>query len=522
MQPYTTIVGVIEFRLAGQSYDVVQKRYSIGSSTVTLIMKRFKDLGLSLDDLKQMEPKKLENAFYPPENLRRKDIPMPDYQAIHERMLAMGRRADLAFLWLEYKEAHPEGYQQTQFYKYYAEYLKENFGAESASMPVERIPGEKMYIDWVGDQPELLTDPFTGEIQKVHVFTTTLGFSSCVYAEIFPDEKLASFIAGTTHALKYYGAVPKYLVPDNLKAAVQKHTKDEFVLNAAYSDLEDFYGAVVLPPPPRKPKGKPTVENHVRFLEVHLIERLKENIYTSLEALNDAAREIIEAINQRRFQKKADIRYSRNDAFEKYDKPRMSQLPGGTYTLCDYKYFLRVPDNYHLEYDGHYYSVLYTYRGQPAILKATMSEIRICDQNNRLICRHQRSYKPFPRYITDDSHMRPEHLYYKEVNAHDGAYYRRWASVYGDEMSSLIDRVLRSFKHEEQGYKSCAGILHYCKDVSPVMVSEAAKKCIDTNTCSYSYFKKVLHAIMNDRMSGSTKPGTLPAHKNIRGRDFYA
>lgn len=192
MQPYTTIVGVIEFRLAGQSYDVVQKRYSIGSSTITLIMKRFNEIGLSLEDLKAMEPKKLVNAFYPPENLRRKDIPMPDYQAIHERMLAMGRCADLAFLWLEYKEKHPDGYQQTQFYKYYADYLKENFGAESATMPVERIPGEKMYIDWVGDQPELLTDPNTGEIQKVHVFTTTLGFGSCVYAEIFLDEKLPS------------------------------------------------------------------------------------------------------------------------------------------------------------------------------------------------------------------------------------------------------------------------------------------------------------------------------------------
>ena len=55
-----------------------------------------------------------------------------------------------------------------------------------------------------------------------------------------------------------------------------------------------------------------------------------------------------------------------------------------------------------------------------------------------------------------------------------------------------------------------------------IMVSDAAKKCIDTNTCSYSYFKKVLHAIMNDRINGSTKPGTLPAHENIRGRDFYA
>ena len=50
----------------------------------------------------------------------------------------------------------------------------------------------------------------------------------------------------------------------------------------------------------------------------------------------------------------------------------MKQLPGMGYTLCDYRYFSRVPQNYHLEYDGHYYSVLYTYLGEPAILKATI------------------------------------------------------------------------------------------------------------------------------------------------------
>lgn len=95
------------------------------------------------------------------------------------------------------------------------------------------------------------------------------------------------------------------------------------------------------------------------------------------------------------FPEKSDIRKSRMNGFEKYDKPRMNQLPGESYTLCDYKYFLKVPDNYHLEYDAHYYSVLYTYKGKSAILKATMTEIRICDEYNRLICRHPRSYRDF-------------------------------------------------------------------------------------------------------------------------------
>ena len=343
---------------------------------------------------------------------------------------------------------------------------------------------------------------------------------SLASAEIFLDEKLPHFIAGTVHALSYYGAVPKYLVPDNLKTAVTMHSKDELVLQSAFSDLETFYDTVILPPPPRKPKGKPTVENHVRFLETHLVEELKKDTYTSLETLNAAVKKIVADINQRPFQKKSDIRKSRMNGFEKYDKPRMNQLPGESYTLCDYKYFLKVPDNYHLEYDAHYYSVLYTYKGKPAILKATMTEIRICDEYNRLICRHPRSYRDFPLYITDDSHMPPEHLYYKEVNAHDGAYYRRWASVYGESMVTLIDRILRSSKHEEQAYNSCAGVFHSCKDVPHRLVREAAEKCVEANACKYSYFKKVLGMIQNNHSSSGIN-GKLPSHTNIRGKEAY-
>ena len=74
-------------------------------------------------------------------------------------------------------------------------------------------------------------------------------------------------------------AVPKYLVPDNLKTAVIKHTKDELVLNSAYQDLENFYDVIVLPPLARKPKGKPTVEKYVHFLETHLLEDLKDKVW---------------------------------------------------------------------------------------------------------------------------------------------------------------------------------------------------------------------------------------------------
>jgi transposase len=190
MHDYNTILGVIELRLNNVSYDKVQNRYRIGRSGIALIMNRFKESGLSLDDLRQMPASKVVNLIYPKENLRHKDIPMPDFEKIHEQMVKMGKNADLSYLWLEYKKENPNGYQLSQFYKLYREFMIDTYGDSKVSMPVERVPGEKMYIDWVGDQPELLLDTATGELKKVHIFATTLGFSSIVYAEVFPDEKL--------------------------------------------------------------------------------------------------------------------------------------------------------------------------------------------------------------------------------------------------------------------------------------------------------------------------------------------
>ena len=49
------------------------------------------------------------------------------------------------------------------------------------------------------------------------------------------------FIEGCAHAVSFYGAVTKYFVPDNLRTAVTRHTKDELILQSTFADLEDFY-----------------------------------------------------------------------------------------------------------------------------------------------------------------------------------------------------------------------------------------------------------------------------------------
>lgn len=515
MHNYTTVIGVIRMRRSGFSVDDVRRRYGIGSSGVSLIMERFKESLIPFEEFEKLEPDKVEDIIYPKENIRRKKVPLPDFYKIYERIMEKGSKANLFYLWTKYKEDNPDGYQYSQFTEYFNRYVEKHYAVKNVSMAVERIPGEKVYIDWVGDKPELVCDPETGEMKKVHTFVTTVGVSSYMYAEIFDDEKIRNFVAGTVHALEFYGAVPKYLVPDNAATAVTKHTKDELLINSTYQDLESFYDTIVLPPPAYKPKGKPTVEKYVDYLETWLLEELKKNTYSSFEAINSETRRIIESLND---EVSKGYKLSRKQLFEKYDKPQMKAIGDRSFTLCDYVFCKHVNENYHLFYDDHYYSVPYTYYNKSVILKATMYEVQIVDQNNRLITKHQRSYKKFPKYITKDEHMAPDHRFYREVNARDGSYYRNWARMIGEDMYKLIDIILHSSKHEEQSFNSCNGILHMCDGKSKTLANEAARKCIELGSARYSYFRKIYNEYLNN---GGKKTEALPEHDNLWGKDFY-
>ncbi len=87
-------------------------------------------------------------------------------------------------------------------------------------------------------------------------------------------------------------------------------------------------------------------------------------------------------------------------------------------------------------------------------------------------------------------------------------------------MSELIERVLKSSKHEEQAYNACAGILHRVKVLPQGIAEEAASKCIEMNSCKYFTFKQVLKK-MDVKELPEQAPGTLPSHENIRGKDDY-
>lgn len=511
MQKSTTIIGVLEMIEDGYSYRDIRARHCVGHGTISLILTKYKDLDISLGSLSQMNAEKIESLFYGNSHSR-KDIPLPDFKEIYSVLSDRKRKSNLYFLWMEYKKKYPEGYQYTQFKEHFKRWLNKNNLEDELEMLVERVPGEIVYIDWAGDTLPLVLDSETGELREAHFFITTVGVSSYAFAMAFPNEKTECFVQGTLSAFEFYGAVPKILKPDNTKAAVIKNDKNSLVLNKVYEDIQQFYNVVIVPAPPLKPTGKSSVENGVRYIETHLLERLRGRWFQSFEDLNKEITFIMEEINSG--DKK---RRNRKEMFEKYDKAEMKPLPHDSFTL--YTYIVKtVPSNYHLEYDGHLYSVPYFYYKQEVTLKVSFKEIKICDSMNRLICTHERVYKPFPKYITMKEHMASSHQYYYIENSYDAQAYKDWASKIGEPMYLLICRVIASFQYDEQSYKSCNGILHMCKDVPKTYANAAAQECIDYHICNYSHFKKVLNRIKNQKSISSNE---MPEHKNIRGKENY-
>ena len=68
--------------------------------------------------------------------------------------------------------------------------------------------GSRKDVYEAGDQPELLLIKEQPANFGKFTFTTTLGFSSLVYAEIFPMKTSTFYYRHKVHALSYYGAVP--------------------------------------------------------------------------------------------------------------------------------------------------------------------------------------------------------------------------------------------------------------------------------------------------------------------------
>ena len=101
----------------------------------------------------------LEAALFPPPPQSRVRRPEPDWGDVH-RELQRHKGVTLQLLWLEYRAAHPNGYQ----YSWFCERYKAWRGQLDVVMRQVYRAGEKAFVDYAG--PKLpVVDRGTGEVR---------------------------------------------------------------------------------------------------------------------------------------------------------------------------------------------------------------------------------------------------------------------------------------------------------------------------------------------------------------------
>ena len=89
-----------------------------------------------------------------------------------------------------------------------------------------------------------------------------------------------------------------------------------------------------------------------------------------------------------------------------------------------------------------------------------------------------------------------------------------------DWLGLLVDVILRSRPHPEQGFRSCVGILRLVKRYGAERVDAACTRALVLGTRSYTSVAAILKNHRERAPAGRAEPPLL-IHENIRGPGYY-
>jgi transposase len=483
------------------SNRAIARACRISNSTVGEYVQRAKEVGLAWPLPDELGEEELYRKLFPEgEKPKIGERPLPNWEEVHRELSRQG--VTLMLLWQEYREKHPDGYGRSQFFEHYQRWNQ----AHTTSMRMPHKGGEVMEVDYAG-MTLPITSPETGEIWQAPVFVATLPASSYVYAEVQPSQELQHWLAGHVRAFAFFGGVPKILRPDNLKTGVKKSNYYEPDLNPSYQELAEHYHVAVLPARVKKPKDKPHVENGVQNVERWVLAPLRNETFFSVGEANRRMDPLLEALDQKEM---AHLGKSRRQLFEELDQPALLPLPERPYEFARWKN-ARVNIDYHVAFEGHYYSVPHTLVGQEVQIRATERILEVFHRSQQVAIHPLSSVAG--RFSTCADHM-PDH--HRFVLNTDSDFFLREAAKIGSQTAAYVTAVLRSRPYPQQAFRTCLGILDLARKYLPVHLEAACQRLLSAHLLSYKDLKFEL-----ERLTRDFPVQPLPAHEHVRGDTYY-
>lgn len=480
----------------------------ISKSTVSEIASYARAAGLDWQQAQKLDDQQLQAKLYRPPVARKSRHLEPDYNHLHSELKRAG--VTLQLLWEEYQQQH-----QGQAYKYSAFCEKYQRWAKTLKLSMRQTHqgGDKLFVDYAG-QTVPIVNATTGEITHAQVFVAVLGASNYTYACATATQTAADWVASIIASLEFIAGVPRLLVPDQPRALMTQPDRYEPTSHRLLEELSEHYGLPVLPARPAKPRDKPKVEVAVQVVERWILARLRHQRFFSLGALNQAIATLLQDLNQRPFKKLPGCRAS---AFAKLDQPLLKPLPASRMAIARFK-SARVNIDYHVELDGHYYSVPYRLVGQRVELRITASTLEILHAQTRVAAHAINTRKG--AHTTTPEHMPASH---REHLQWTPAKLIAWAQRIGAATAAVVRWQMEHRPHPEQGYRSCLGLMRLGREYGSERLEAACARAQSIRAPYYKSIASILSCALDQRGVDAPMPtqASLPLHENVRGPGYY-
>ena len=492
--------------VAGLSARAIARSLKISPVTVRRYVSRAEELGLGWPLPESLDDAQLERRLFPAPAPSCHPRPLPQWTEVHREL--RGKDVTLALLWEEYKAAHPQGLQYSRFCERYRAWAS----TLDAVMRQEHRAGEKVFVDYAG-RTVAVVDPHTGELREAQIFVAVLGASNYTFAEATWTQALPDWIASHVRAFEFYGGCAELVIPDNHRPAVSRVHRYEPDTNPTYHDLAQHYGVAVLPARVRKPRDKAKAEVGVQVVQRWILAALRNRTFFSLGELNAAIARLLERLNSRPFRK---LPGSRRSMFEQLDRPALRPLPTQRYVFAQWKK-ARVNIDYHVEVDGHYYSVPHALIRRQLDVRLTATTVE-CLYRGQRVASHVRSSRK-GHHTTVDEHMPEKH---RRMGQWTPQRFIRWAEKIGPHTAALITTVLDSRRHPQQAFRSCLGILRLAKSYGDERLEAAAARALAIGANSYRSIESILTHRLDHNAPEQIELAAPIEHHNIRGANYYS
>ncbi len=498
--------------LAGRE---VARRMGVSPSTVRETLRRFEGSGLGWPPPLDLSDADLEARLYGEAGTRQghRRRAEPDWAALNRELKR--KHVTLQMLWDEYNDANPDGYRYSRFCELYRAWE----GRLPVTMRQTHLGGEKLFVDYAGDTVPVIVDTRTGETRAAHIFVAVMGGSSLTFAHASWTETLADWIDAHVRAFAFFGGAPRLIVPDNPKVAVIKASLHDPQVNRTYGEMAAHYDTAILPARPYKPRDKAKVEAAVRIVERWLLGRLRRRRFHGLAEVGAAITELQVALNDHRVLRH--IGRTRRQLFEEIDAPNLKPLPVQPYVLAEWR-LRKVGLDYHVDFDGHFYSVPYRHARASVEVRATLRTIEVF-LNGQRIAAHIRGSGD-GRHTTLAEHMPSSHRRFADWT-HERILAE--ARAIGPSVHLLCEMILRDRPHPEQGFRACMGVVRLGRTYPHARLEAACLRALQIGARNYGSVKSILASRLEDQpvfrltAGAPDAPASDSQHSNIRGSIYY-